>query len=99
MARVYVTVQIILLVAMTAFFVLGVLGTVGKLLFDDWRVRQSTRLPVPVVAVPARPIERGLIQPRKGGPMAPPIGGHGRTRLTGDFSATGEEKTTDEQAS
>jgi len=40
------------LVVLTAFFVLGVLGTVGKLLFDDWRVRQATRLPVPIVPVP-----------------------------------------------
>jgi hypothetical protein len=48
-ARVCVIVEIIPLVAMTAFIVLGVLGTVGKLMFDDWRVRQAMRLPVPVV--------------------------------------------------
>jgi len=33
----------IVLFAATAFIVLGVAGTVGKLLFDDWRVRQSAR--------------------------------------------------------
>jgi hypothetical protein len=52
-------VQIFPLVAMTAFLVLGVLGTVGKLLFDDWRARQAMRLPVPVVPAteePAKPV-------------------------------------------
>jgi hypothetical protein len=34
----------IVLVSLTAFFVLGICGTVGKLLFDDWRVRRSLRL-------------------------------------------------------
>jgi hypothetical protein len=38
--------NIIPLVAVTMFFVLGVVGTVGKLLFDDWRVRQALRRPV-----------------------------------------------------
>jgi len=33
----------IMLVAATSFFVLGIAGTVGKLLFDDWRVRLSLR--------------------------------------------------------
>jgi hypothetical protein len=33
----------IVLFGATAFIVLGVAGTVGKLLFDDWRVRQSMR--------------------------------------------------------
>jgi hypothetical protein len=49
-------VEIIPLVAMTAFIVLGILGTVGKLLFDGWRLRQAMRLPVPVVVpVPKKP--------------------------------------------
>jgi hypothetical protein len=47
--------RIIPLVVLTAFFVLGVLGTVGKLLFDDWRVRQAARLPVPLVPAPEEP--------------------------------------------
>jgi len=47
--------QIVPLVAMTAFIVLGVLGTVGKLLFDDWSARQAARLLVPVVPVPVEP--------------------------------------------
>jgi hypothetical protein len=34
---------VIALIAATAFIVLGIVGTVGKVLFDDWRVRQSTR--------------------------------------------------------
>jgi hypothetical protein len=51
-------VQIIPLVAMTAFLVLGVLGTVGKLLFDDWRVRRALRLPIPLIVKPAEPLIR-----------------------------------------
>jgi hypothetical protein len=46
---------IVLLVAVTAFFVLGILGTVGKLVFDGWRVRQAARLSIPVVPVPGEP--------------------------------------------
>ncbi len=38
--------RILPLVFMTTFLVLGVVGTVGKLLFDDWRVRQITKLTV-----------------------------------------------------
>jgi hypothetical protein len=36
---------LIVLFSPTAFLVFGIAGTVGKLLFDDWRVRQSLRLP------------------------------------------------------
>jgi hypothetical protein len=54
-APVWIIVQIILLVAMTAFLVLSVLGTVGKLLFDDWRVRQAMRLLVPLVSKAEKP--------------------------------------------
>lgn len=38
--------SVIPLIAVTMFFVLGVLGTAGKLLFDDWRVRQALRRPL-----------------------------------------------------
>jgi len=44
----------ILLATATAFFVLGLTGTVGKLLFDDWRVRQAMRV---IVRVPDAPTE------------------------------------------
>jgi len=54
-ARGYPIVQIIPLLIITAFFALGVLGTVGKLLFDDWQVRRSMKLPVPVVPLPEEP--------------------------------------------
>lgn len=37
--------NIIPLIVMTAFIVAGVLGTVGKLLFDDWHVRRVARMP------------------------------------------------------
>jgi hypothetical protein len=33
----------IALFAAILFILLGTVGTVGKILFDDWRVRQSTR--------------------------------------------------------
>jgi hypothetical protein len=34
---------------MTAFFVLGIIGTIGKLLFDDWRLRQRLAvIPLPI---------------------------------------------------
>jgi hypothetical protein len=46
-------VHIIPLVAMTAFFVLAIVGTVGKLLFDDWRARQALRLAI--APLPAKP--------------------------------------------
>jgi hypothetical protein len=36
----------IALLSVTAFFVLGICGTVGKLLFDDWRIRLSLRVPL-----------------------------------------------------
>jgi len=35
--------RVIALIAATAFIVLGIAGTMGKVLFDDWRVRQSRR--------------------------------------------------------
>jgi hypothetical protein len=40
--------HMIVLFTLTAFFVLGLFGTLGKLLFDDWRVRRSLR---PLAAV------------------------------------------------
>jgi hypothetical protein len=45
--------NIIPLIAVTMFFVIGVVGTVGKLLFDDWRARQALRksfLPDPLLS-------------------------------------------------
>lgn len=39
-------VAMIPLVAMTAFLFLGIVGTVGKLLFDDWQVRRAMRVAV-----------------------------------------------------
>jgi hypothetical protein len=36
--------KMIALVAVTAFALLAILGTVGKMLFDDRRVRQAARL-------------------------------------------------------
>jgi hypothetical protein len=39
----------IALFAVTAFLVLAVVGTVGKALFDDWRVRQAVRPAAPTV--------------------------------------------------
>jgi len=44
--------NIIPLIAVTMFFVFGVVGTVGKILFDDWRARQALRkslLPDPLL--------------------------------------------------
>ncbi len=35
--------HMIALFALTSVFVLGILGTGGKVLFDDWRVRQASR--------------------------------------------------------
>jgi hypothetical protein len=49
-------VHIIPLIAVTAFFVLAIVGTVGKLLYDDWRVRRSQRPPLPVVLPPKKPV-------------------------------------------
>gem|GEM_PF-2186498 len=46
------TMNIIPLIAVTMFFVFGVVGTVGKILFDDWRARQALRkslLPDPLL--------------------------------------------------
>jgi hypothetical protein len=49
-------VEIIPLVVMTAFLILGTAGTVGKLLFDDWRVRRAMRVPVrPLPITPPDP--------------------------------------------
>jgi hypothetical protein len=39
----------VVLFTLTAFFVFGIGGTVVKLLFDDWRVRQAMRLPVATI--------------------------------------------------
>jgi hypothetical protein len=39
----------IALFAVTAFLVLAVVGTVGKALFDDWRVRQALTPAAPTV--------------------------------------------------
>jgi hypothetical protein len=49
-------VHIIPLIVVTAFFVLAIAGTVGKLLYDDWRVRRSQRPPLPVVLPPKKPV-------------------------------------------
>jgi len=49
-------VQIIPLVMVTALLVLGFVGTIGKLLFDDWRLRQMMR-------VPARPLPETPLKP------------------------------------
>lgn len=35
--------NVIPLAIMTAVLVLGVVGTVGKLLFDDWQLRRALR--------------------------------------------------------
>jgi hypothetical protein len=48
-------VHIIPLIVVTVFFVLAIAGTVGKLLYDDWRVRQSMRPVLPVVLPPQKP--------------------------------------------
>lgn len=56
--------QIIPLVAIAAVLVLGILGTVGKLLFDEWRIRRAMWLPIPIVPLLSqrpqmrRPIDR-----------------------------------------
>jgi hypothetical protein len=49
-------VHIIPLIVMTAFFTFALVGTVGKLLYDDWRVRQSLRPPLPIVLPPEKPV-------------------------------------------
>jgi hypothetical protein len=48
-------VHIIPLIAITAFFVLGIVGTVGKLVYDDWQLRRAQRQPIPVVSVVEEP--------------------------------------------
>jgi hypothetical protein len=37
--------SVVPLIVMTALIVAGALGTIGKLLFDDWRVRWMARMP------------------------------------------------------
>jgi hypothetical protein len=44
----------IMLLAATCFFVLGIAGTVSKLLFDDWQVRQALRIPVRLTEEPPK---------------------------------------------
>jgi hypothetical protein len=55
-APIFHTMHMIPLIVVTAFFVLAIGGTVGKLLYDDWRVRRSMRPPLPLVLPPKKPV-------------------------------------------